>query len=147
MLTAYSSGCALDKIRSQRFPGTKQNARHRCKADDEAMDDFDCVSALSNQSVKKRGYLTSLYPVARRTPHEKASQPCSCIQSAKGHSFKGRNTPSNRFQRQCFSFERSEFPGRPWHPPARSSECAERASTLQLSSRFCGQRIRALRPD
>ena len=40
MLTAYSPGSGLDNIRSLRFPVTKQNPRHHCKAGEEATDAY-----------------------------------------------------------------------------------------------------------
>lgn len=147
MLTAYSSGSGLDKIRSLRFPVAEKTPGIDARPTMKWWTTSIAYQRFPIKPSKKQEYLTSLYPAANRTAHEKASQPCCRLQPAKGQSFKGRNTPGNRFQRQSFSFVRSEFPGRPSHPPARSSECAERASTLQLSSRFCGQRIRALRPD
>lgn len=150
MLTAYSPGSGLDKIRSLRFSVTEHKRGHCCTANDEATDDFHCVSALLCQAVIKRSALTAqlIALFSRESDCTYKHQPVLLPNApARGQSFKGRNTPSNQHEPQSFSFARFEFPVHPWHPPAPSSEYAGRASILQLSSRFCGLRIRALRPD
>jgi len=96
MLTAYSPGSGLDKIRSLRFPVTERNARHSCLTDDKATDDFLCVSVPSDQAGIKRGALTAqlIALFSRESDYVLKRQPVLLPHAARlGQSFKKKKVP------------------------------------------------------